>query len=552
MKIALAQLNYIVNHFEYNKGKMVNAIEQAKKNCADLIVFSELSICGYPPLDLLEREDFIAKCKFAIDEISTYCIGITAIVGAPSLNPNRKGKMLFNSAFVLKDGAISSIHNKTLLPTYDVFDEYRYFEPNNEFSIITINGKKIAVTICEDLWDDQPVSSTFAKSRLYRISPMEKLSEFKPDLIINIAASPFSYNNEERRKKVFTDNVHRYGLPVIYVNQVGANSELIFDGSSMVLNRKGQILEELKSFEEDFKIIDTESLESSSTPETTNIPEDVRISKIYSAVVLGIRDYFHKMGFTKATLGLSGGIDSAVTLVMAVDALGSENLRVLLMPSKYSSQHSIDDAVALAETLNVKYDLTNIQDIFNSFNKGLSSLFNGMKEDITEENLQARIRGNLLMALSNKFGHLLLNTSNKSEAAVGYGTLYGDMNGALSVLGDIYKTDVYKLARYINRDSEVIPISTIVKPPSAELRPDQKDSDSLPQYDLLDKILFSYIEEQKSPETIISEGFDKAIVLKAIRLVNINEYKRFQTPPILRVSSKAFGFGRRMPLVAHW
>lgn len=552
MKIALAQFNFIVNHFEYNKKKMVQAIEQAKSKGVDLIVFSELSICGYPPHDLLEREDFILKCQASINEISTICIGITAIVGSPSLNSNPKGKMLFNSAFVLRDGKISSIHNKTLLPTYDVFDEYRYFEPNKEFNIITVNGKKIAVTICEDLWDDQPVSASFARTRLYRNSPMEKLSTFKPDLIINIAASPFSYNNEERRKKVFTENVHRFGLPVIYVNQIGANAELIFDGGSMVLNREGQILEQLKSFEEDFRIIDSESLETKHSPQTIVSSEDLRISKIYSATILGIRDYFHKMGFTKATLGLSGGIDSAVTLALAVEALGYENLRVLLMPSKYSSQHSIDDAIVLADRLNIKYDLINIQDIFDNFNEGLSNLFSGMKEDITEENLQARIRGNLLMALSNKFGHLLLNTSNKSEAAVGYGTLYGDMNGALSVLGDIYKTDVYKLALYINRECEIIPINTITKPPSAELRPDQKDSDSLPEYEILDKILFSYIEEQKNPETIISEGFNRETVLKTIRLVNINEYKRFQAPPILRVSSKAFGFGRRMPLVSHW
>lgn len=551
MKIALAQLNFIVNHFEYNKNKMVKAIEQARLSGVELIVFSELSICGYPPHDLLEREDFILKCQATINELSAYCVGITAIVGAPSLNSNPKGKMLFNSAYVLKDGAISSIHNKTLLPTYDVFDEYRYFEPNNEFSIITINGKKIAVTICEDLWDDQPVSASFARSCLYETSPMEKLSAFNPELIINIAASPFSYNNEERRKKVFTENVHRFGLPVIYVNQVGANAELIFDGSSMVLNRKGQVLEQLKSFEEDFRIIDTDALEVPMSNPVIDA-EDLRISKIYNAVILGIRDYFQKMGFKKATLGLSGGIDSAVTLVMAVDALGCENLRVILMPSKYSSQHSIDDAVALAEKLNVKYNLINIQEIFDSYNKDLSDLFLGMKEDVTEENLQARIRGNLLMALSNKFGHLLLNTSNKSEAAVGYGTLYGDMNGALSVLGDIYKTDVYKIAHFINRNGEIIPTNTIVKPPSAELRPDQKDSDSLPEYGVLDGILFRYIEEQKNPETIISEGFDSNTVLKAIRLVNINEYKRFQAPPILRVSSKAFGFGRRMPLVAHW
>lgn len=552
MKIALAQLNYIVNHFEYNKDKMVSAIERAKKNGADLIVFSELSICGYPPHDLLEREDFFSGCKRTIDEVSKHCEGITAIVGAPSLNPNPKGKMLFNSAFVITDGKTESIHNKTLLPTYDVFDEYRYFEPNNDFNIITVEGKKVAVTICEDLWDDQPVSAIFSRTKLYRTSPMEKLSAFNPDFIINIAASPFSYNNEERRKKVFIDNVNRYGLPVIYVNQIGANSELIFDGNSMVLNRKGQILQQLKGFEEDFIIIDSETLESTKEAQPINVSEDLRISKIYKALVLGVRDYFHKMGFSKATLGLSGGIDSAVTLALAVEALGSENIRVLLMPSKYSSQHSIDDAVLLAKKLNVKYDLINIQSVFDSFNKDLSELFKGQKEDITEENLQARIRGNLLMALSNKFGHLLLNTSNKSEAAVGYGTLYGDMNGALSVLGDVYKTDVYKLAHYINRSEEIIPNNTIVKPPSAELRPDQKDSDSLPEYDLLDQILFRYIEEQKNCEAIISEGFDRQTVLKAIRLVNINEYKRFQAPPILRISSKAFGFGRRMPLVARW
>jgi NAD+ synthase (glutamine-hydrolysing) len=552
MKIALAQLNFIVNHFEYNKSKMVDAIERAKANGADLIVFSELSVCGYPSHDLLEREDFLQKCQTSIEQLSSKCIGITAIVGAPSINPNQKGKMLFNSAFVLSNGKVESIHNKTLLPTYDVFDEYRYFEPNSEFKIITVKDKKIAVTICEDLWDDQPVSSSFAKRRLYKTSPMERLIEYQPDFVINIAASPFSYNNEERRLKVFTDNVSRFKLPVFYVNQIGANAELVFDGGSMVLNSNGEILEKLKSFAEDFKIIDTDALKSHVSNNLLGIDENARISRIYSALVLGIQDYFHKSGFTKATLGLSGGIDSAVTLAIAVDALGCDNLRVLLMPSKYSSQHSIDDAVALAEKLKVKYDLIDIQPIFDSFNANLSQLFKNTGEDITEENLQARIRGNLLMALSNKFGHLLLNTSNKSEAAVGYGTLYGDMNGALSVLGDVYKTDVFRLAHFINRVEEVIPQNTILKPPSAELRPNQKDSDTLPEYEILDRILFGYIEEQKSIETIISEGFDSNTVLKTIRLVNVNEYKRFQAPPILRVSSKAFGFGRRMPLVAKW
>lgn len=552
MKIALAQLNYIVNHFDYNRDKIAQTIEQAKSDGVDLIVFSELSICGYPPHDLLDREDFVLRCEQSVNELAKICVGITAIVGAPSLNPNPKGKLLYNSAFVLSEGTIASVHHKTLLPTYDVFDEYRYFEPNTEFDIITVKGTKIAVTICEDLWDDQPVSSNFTRGRLYRKSPMDQLINFDPELIINIAASPFSYNNADRRKDVFVNNVHRFGLPVVYVNQVGANAELIFDGGSMVLNRKGELLEQLNSFSEEIRTIDTDLFETMIPVNKDGNSENIRISKIYAALKLGISDYFSKMGFTTATLGLSGGIDSAVTLAIAVDALGCSNIRVLLMPSKYSSQHSIDDAVALAEKLNVKYDLINIQDVFDSFNVGLSGIFLGLKEDITEENLQARIRGTLLMALSNKFGHLLLNTSNKSEAAVGYGTLYGDMNGAISVLGDVYKTDVYKLASYINRNEVTIPVNTIVKPPSAELRPDQKDSDSLPEYDLLDKILFSYIEEQKSLETIIAEGFDRTTVLRTVRLVNINEYKRFQAPPILRVSSKAFGFGRRMPLVARW
>ncbi len=552
MKVALAQLNYIVNHFEYNRDKIAHAIEQAKSNGVDLIVFSELSICGYPPHDLLDREDFVLRCEQSVNELAQICVGITAIVGAPSLNPNPKGKLLYNSAYVLSDGAVTSIHHKTLLPTYDVFDEYRYFEPNTEFNIITVNETKIAVTICEDLWDDQPVSSNFSRGKLYSASPMDRLKTFDPELIINIAASPFSYNNADRRKNVFVSNVHRFGLPVIYVNQVGANAELIFDGGSMVLNRRGKVLEQLNCFCEEIRIIDTDLFETGIKYKEDIDSESIRISKIYDALKLGVSDYFNKMGFKKATLGLSGGIDSAVTLAIAADALGSENIRVLLLPSKYSSQHSIDDAITLAKKLNVKYDIISIQDTFDSFNKGLSNIFEGKKEDVTEENLQARIRGTLLMALSNKFGHLLLNTSNKSEAAVGYGTLYGDMNGALSVLGDVYKSDVFKLASYINRDSEIIPINTITKPPSAELRPDQKDSDSLPEYSLLDKILFSYIEEQKSVQTIIDEGFERNTVLKAIRLVNINEYKRFQAPPILRVSSKAFGFGRRMPLVAKW
>ncbi|HOZ14149.1 MAG TPA: NAD+ synthase [Tenuifilaceae bacterium] len=552
MRIALAQLNYTVNHFEGNIAKMVDTINRAKTDRVDLIVFSELAVCGYPPHDLLEREEFVKKCVEAVEKLASHSVGISVIVGAPSLNTSPRGKMLFNSAYVLSEGKIASVHHKSLLPDYDVFDEYRYFETNvDQYSLANNGNSKIAITVCEDLWDDQPVTSSFGREMLYRTSPMEKLSKLNPDFIINIAASPFNYNSEESRLEVFRSNVARYGLPVIYVNQVGGNTELLFDGGSMVLNSKGDVMHLLKSFEEDYFVIDTGDL-NLNNHQSIESGEQMRIARIHDALVMGIRDYFKKMGFTKATLGLSGGIDSAVVLALAQRALGSEAIRVLLMPSQFSSQHSIDDAVALAKKLNIQYDIVGIQPIFDSFKNQLQPIFEGLEENITEENIQARVRGTLLMALSNKFGHLLLNTSNKSEAAVGYGTLYGDMNGAISVLGDVYKTDVYRLANYINRNEEIIPINTIVKPPSAELRPDQKDSDSLPPYDILDAILFAYIEQQLSAEKIVEKGFDPTIVSKVIRMVNVNEYKRFQAPPILRVSSKAFGFGRKMPLVAKW
>lgn len=554
MKIALAQLNFTVNHFDQNVAKMVDAINKAKSAKVDLIVFSELSVCGYPPHDLLEREEFIRKCILSVDAIAMHCVGIAAIVGSPSFNSNPKGKMLFNSAYVLTDGKIDSLHHKSLLPDYDIFDEYRYFEPNtNQYLLANIGNTKVAVTVCEDLWDDQPITSSFGREMLYQSSPMEKLSALKPEIIVNIAASPFNYNSEERRLEVFQSNVIRYGLPVVYVNQVGGNTELLFDGGSMVLNSSGNVIHKLKSFEEDLFIVDTEELGSSRHLHVVESKsEETRIARIHDALIMGIRDYFGKMGFKKATLGLSGGIDSAVVLALAQRALGSESLRVLLMPSQYSSQHSIDDAVELANKLSIQFDTIGIQPIFDSFKNQLQPIFTGLPENITEENIQARVRGTLLMALSNKFGHLLLNTSNKSEAAVGYGTLYGDMNGAISVLGDVYKTDVYRLANYINKDEVVIPINTITKPPSAELRPDQKDSDSLPPYDILDAILFAYIEQQLSADKIVEMGFDLTIVSKVIKMVNVNEYKRFQAPPILRVSSKAFGFGRKMPLVAKW
>ena len=547
MKIALAQLNYHVGNFKANTQKIIKAIENAQEDDCDLIVFSELSVCGYPPLDLLEREEFVEQCLHQVDIIAEKCKSITAIVGCPSINPEPKGKKLFNSAFVLAEGKIQSVHHKTLLPNYDVFDEYRYFQPNSEFGLVEVKGKKLAITICEDLWDEQPVANSFAKSKLYTKSPMKELKHLDPDLVINIAASPFSYNQGQIRQQIIRNKAAKNQIPFVYVNQIGANTELVFDGSSLVVNSEGKVVNELNAFAEDIQYCKLEDIEHSNVIEPQ--PKE-KLELIHDALVLGVRDYFQKMGFTKATLGLSGGIDSAVTVVVAARALGAENVRVLLLPSKYSSDHSVKDAEDLAENLGIQYDIVPIKDIVGSFDTTMAPIFEGLDPDVTEENIQARIRGTLLMALSNKFGHILLNTSNKSEAAVGYGTLYGDMNGGLSVLGDVYKTDVFALARYMNKDGEVIPENTIVKPPSAELRPDQKDSDSLPDYDVLDRVLFNYIEKNESPAKIIAAGFEETVVNKAVRLVNINEYKRFQTAPIIRVSSKAFGLGRRIPLVS--
>lgn len=547
MKVALAQLNYTIGDFEGNTKKIVQSIEKAKREGADLVVFSELSVTGYYPQDLLERKEFILKTDKAVWEIASKCHGIAAIVGAPRINENDRGKQLYNAAFFLNEGKIQYIQNKTLLPTYDIFDEYRHFEPNREFALVEFRGEKIALTICEDLWDEQPAANEFGKNKLYKASPMEELSKLRPDFVVNISASPFSYNQEGWRKNVLVNKARNYKVPILYINQVGAQAELIFDGGSVFIDATGEVNKELKYFTEDFLLVDTKN------PGTKNVqPKIETTEKIHDALVLGIRDYFKKTGFTKATLGLSGGIDSAVTLVLAARALGAENLRVLLLPSKHSSDHSVEDARQLAENLNVQYDIVKIQSAVESFEKGLAPLFARTKPDVTEENIQARARGIYLMAISNKFGHILLNTTNKSESAVGYGTLYGDMNGGLAVLGDVYKTEVFKLARFMNKNGELIPENTIVKPPSAELRPEQKDSDSLPEYDVLDEILIRYIEMNRSPQEIIGDGFDEATVVRVLRMVDTNEYKRFQAAPILRISSKAFGFGRRIPLVARF
>lgn len=547
MKVELIQLNFTIGDFEGNSAKIISGINEAKAKGVDLAVFSELAVTGYYPNDLLEKKEFIQRAEETVAKIAEYCQGIAAIVGAPRINQHERGKKLYNSAFFLSEGKIQTIINKTLLPTYDIFDEYRHFEPNKKFQVVEYKGERIAITICEDLWDEQPTANEFCKDKMYAISPMEELSKLNPDFVVNISASPFSYNQETWRQDVLVAKAKEYKVPIIYCNQIGAHAELIFDGGSVFINSKGKIVCEMKYFEEDSLVVDTKGSEGIQLQ-----PEFDYIEKIHDALVLGIRDYFVKTGFKKAVLGLSGGIDSAVTVVLAVKALGAENVRVLLMPSKYSSQHSVDDARVLAENLGIRYDIVNIQDAVDQFEKGLVPLFEGTKPDVTEENIQARARGIYLMAISNKFGNILLNTTNKSECAVGYGTLYGDLNGGLAVLGDVYKLDVYKMSRFMNREREIIPENTIIKPPSAELRPDQKDTDSLPEYENLDVMLFNYIELNKSPQEIADLGFDKAIVDRVIRMVNRNEYKRFQTAPILRVSTKAFGFGRKMPLVARY
>ena len=544
MKIAFAQNNYHIGNFSSNTEKIIQNINDARDQGAELILFSELAVCGYHPYDLLERKEFIEEVERRIEEIKAASKEIAVIIGAPSINYSRRGKKLYNSAFFINDGKIEEVIHKTLLPTYDIFDEYRHFEPNKEFKLIEYKGKKIAITICEDLWNDQPTANAFAKSELYITSPMKELSKLNPDFVVNIAASPFSYNQAETRKKILIKNAEKYHIPICYCNQVGGQTEVLFDGGSMIVDATGNVVKEMTYFKEDFRIFDLNDGSRELQPATDYI------EKIHDALVMGIHDYFQKMGFKKATLGLSGGIDSAVTVVLAARALGPENIRVLLMPSQYSSDHSVTDAIKLAENLGIQYDIVKIKDIFNQFAEQLSPIFKDHPFDVTEENIQARIRGILMMAVSNKFGHILLNTSNKSESAVGYGTLYGDMNGGISVLGDVYKSDVFKLAWFMNKDKEVIPVNTIVKPPSAELRPDQKDSDSLPDYDTLDAILFDYIELNLSPDEIVAKGYNRAIVERTARMVNNNEYKRFQTPPILRISSKAFGFGRRIPLVA--
>lgn len=595
MKIFLAQQNYHIGNFEANEQKIIDAIKRAEAKGANLVLFPELCICGYPPRDFLEFEDFINQCYQSIDKIKEHTKNIGVLIGSPARNPKAEGKDLFNAAFLLHEGEIKAEIHKTLLPNYDIFDEYRYFEPAFSWRCIPFMGKKLAVTICEDIWNlgDNP---------LYRITPMEQLAKESPDVMLNLSASPYNYAADIVRHSIVKAHVKKYGIPMLYCNTVGAQTEVVFDGGSLVYNVNAQLVKECKYFEEDEDLFDLEDLlqiknedgvskiseaEKEGLHITASLPngedqgakeientkssfyysasevgrerdtldylmDDKNISEIHKALILGIRDYFGKMGFRKATLGASGGIDSALVQALAVEALGKENVHVLLMPSEYSTGHSVSDAEALSKNLGNPYDIVPIKNVYDSFLTNLKPLFKDLPFSIAEENIQSRTRGNLLMALANKFGYILLNTSNKSELATGYGTLYGDMAGGLGVLGDLYKMQVYALARYINKEKIIIPENILTKAPSAELRPNQKDSDSLPDYPILDRILYQYIELRQGPKEIIAQGYDAALVARILKLVNTAEYKRAQFCPVIRVSHKAFGVGRRLPIVAKY
>lgn len=558
MKIALAQQNYHIGNIEANTQKIIGAIGQAKSQGADLVVFSELAVCGYPPRDFLYFHDFIQKCEAAIASIAAEATGIAVLVGAPQRNPNRHGKDLYNAAFFLADGKTQQVIHKTCLPTYDVFDEDRYFEPATQWELILFQGKKLAVTICEDIWNlgDDP---------LYTHCPMDELIRLQPDVMINLSASPFDYTHDEDRKAAVKANVTKYRLPLFYCNAIGSQTEIVFDGASLVFDRDANLVGKLPSFSEALQVfewnddgsIDAAILEPADRIRDTEynpvfFDPTINIQLVYDALILGIRDYFSKMGFRQAILGSSGGIDSAVTLALAVDALGAENVLAVLMPSPYSTDHSVNDAVQLSRNLGNPYEIIRISDIYETFLTTLKPIFVDKPFNVAEENIQSRTRGNLLMAIANKFGYILLNTSNKSELSTGYGTLYGDMAGGLGVLGDCYKQQVYALARFINHSTERIPENIITKAPSAELRPGQKDSDSLPDYEILDRILYQYIEQSKGPDEIKALGFDATLVDRILKMVNVNEYKRNQFCPIIRVSPKAFGVGRRMPIVGKY
>lgn len=542
MKIALAQINQTIGDFQKNTEKICLYIERARSQNADLIVFPELAVTGYPPKDFLDIPAFIDENLKALDIITSRVYGISAIVGFVDRNKQRHGKLVHNAAAFIHDRKIVSIHHKSLLPTYDVFDECRYFEPAHVISPVKFMDYTLGISICEDIWNDEE----FWPRPLYEIDPIENLISHGANVMINISSSPFAVGKHDKiRLRMLIHDAMKYKVPFIYVNQVGGNDDLVFDGNSIVINARGKLIAQAATFEEDLLVVDIEN------PAVQNQPRSYSpIETVHLALIAGLRDYVRKCGFKKVVIGLSGGIDSAVTAALAAEALGNTNVIGVLMPSQFSSQGSIDDAVKLSRNLGITYKVIPIKDVFEIYQKTLQTEFDGMPFDITEENLQARIRGNIIMALSNKYGYLVLTTGNKSELAVGYCTLYGDMSGGFALISDVPKTMVYELARYINREREIIPQNSITKPPSAELKPNQFDQDSLPPYDVLDGILKAYIEDARGIDEIIRMGFDEKVVHEVVRKVNRNEYKRRQAAPGIKVTSKAFGSGRRMP-IAH-
>ncbi len=542
MKIALGQINPTVGDFSGNAAKIVKFSRRAQASGAGLILFPELSVCGYPPRDLVERSSFVARNQETVEQIAAETHGISVICGLVTPAESETGKSVMNSAALLQDGRVAFLQSKMLLPTYDVFDEMRNFAPAKSQSLFSFCGNRVALTICEDAWNDK----LFWPKRLYTVDPIESLVRAGGNIVLNISASPFWIGKREIRRDMLAAIARHHKVPVAMVNQVGGNDSLVFDGSSIVLNAEGKIIAQGSSFEEDLIFFDSNALIGEMHQQMEG--ED---ASVYAALVLGTRDYMRKCGFQKAIVGLSGGIDSALTAVIAADAVGSENVIGVGMPGPYSSPGSIEDARILAKNLGIRFELISIDGVFEAYQKALKEVFAGQKEDTTEENLQSRARGTLLMALSNKFGAIVLSTGNKSELGVGYCTLYGDMVGGLAVISDVPKTLVYRLSHYVNSRRPVIPQATLEKPPSAELRPDQKDSDSLPPYEILDAVLEDYVEDAHSVERIAADhGFDIEVVRRVVRMVDRAEYKRQQAAQGIKISPKAFGFGRRFPIAA--
>ena len=554
MRIGLAQINSTVGDLAGNRRKILDAYRTLVARGAELVIFPELIVCGYPPRDLLFKRRFVSDNEGSLTEIATQIGEIPAVIGFVETNPASEGRRFFNAAAFCQNGEISVIARKCLLPTYDVFDEDRYFEASREPAIVTYAGHEIGLTICEDIWKNSAIDT----GRLYRVDPVAHLAEKGVDLVLNLSASPWHHGKGHVREQLVTDSARALRCPLVYCNAIGGNDELIFDGRSLVADASGEVIARLTAFSEDLQIVDVHLAGKASPPKSNRpveivapncAPTDDSPGDIYAALVLGLRDYATKSGFKRALVALSGGIDSAVVAVIAAEAFGPENVIGVSLPSSISSQHSKDDARILAQTIGLRFETITIAQTVAAAETALGPVFAGRKPDVTEENIQARVRGVIMMALSNKFCSLLLTTGNKSEVAVGYCTLYGDMCGGLAVISDVFKTQIYTLARWINREREIIPENTIVKPPSAELRPGQVDQDSLPPYDVLDAILKGYVEEGLSRIDLVRQGFAEAVVNDVVRKVDLNEYKRKQAAPGLRITPLAFGVGRRIPIV---